>query len=529
MVDDASLVEDAASRPGDPTPIEIVAGLTRVLESGAFAGARRSRGFLAYVVTETLAGRAHRLSERTVGRYALGRHDRFDGRVDSSVRVQATRVRRALGSYYATEGMHDSVRIDLNAGTYVPTFSWQAGDGDVEWRQDDPLVAVLRFDASGDPSATFIAASTSDSIVRHLSEFPALRVIGPASATSEAPRLITRRLGARFVVQGGVGVKDGQVRLGARLTDGATDEVIWAVSDTCDAASFSGFDVEDRWSRSIAGELGDYTGVVFRRERTSLSDGPGSLGYLAKLGFYAYLEDGTKESIAAAADALDHALEDERPTLLLAMRASIHNAAAAAEAGPDPELDLQAAVRLAREVLAQDPRSAHAHQVLGGTAWNRQQWDLALHHAAEAVRLAPTHPLTLLTAGTLAAVAGDWAAGLSWMREGFRLNPRHPGYAHAVPALACLIAGDDAEALAEASLIHAPGQVWGPLYRAMALAGLGHEEQARAEMAEMAEVVEIDPHFLDDPATFFTTRMNCTDAQLEAVLRHLELWNNQPR
>jgi hypothetical protein len=60
----------------------------------------------------------------------------------------------------------------------------------------------------------------------------------------------------------------------------------------------------------------------------------------------------------------------------------------------------------------------------------------------------------------------------------------------------------------------------------MALAGLGYDEQAREEMAE---VLEIDPHFLDDPASFFATGANCTDEQLGALLRHLELWIDPSR
>ena len=80
---------------------------------------------------------------------------------------------------------------------------------------------------------------------------------------------------------------------------------------------------------------------------------------------------------------------------------------------------------------------------------------------------------------------------------------------------------DDAAALAEASLIHAPGATWGPLYRAMALAGLGHTDQARREMDE---VLAIDPTFLDDPVATFTSYANLTDAQIGALLRHLELF-----
>ncbi len=116
------MIRDPRMLPGDGMSVEdwngvIAETLTRVLASAAFSGSERSRAFLAYVVTETLAGRGDRLSERTVGRRALGHGEAFDGRKDASVRVRATRVRKALRAYVEGEGAADLVRIDLPTGT----------------------------------------------------------------------------------------------------------------------------------------------------------------------------------------------------------------------------------------------------------------------------------------------------------------------------------------------------------------------------------------------------------------------------
>lgn len=131
----------------------------------------------------------------------------------------------------------------------------------------------------------------------------------------------------------------------------------------------------------------------------------------------------------------------------------------------------------------------------------------------------------LMSAGTVMAVSGDWTGGVQTLRRGFRLNPLHPGSAHSVSALACLLVGDDAGALAEASLVHAPGQLWGPLYRALALAALGYREQA---WTEMAKVLEIDPAFLDDPTTYFTSRARFGPRELETLLAHFEPFRAGP-
>ena len=104
------------------TPDEVMDALEEVLASSSFARNPRSRDFLAFVVTETLAGRGARLKERTVARRALNRPATFDARDDSGVRVQARRVRAALEHYYETEGRDDAVRISIPKGSYVPQF-----------------------------------------------------------------------------------------------------------------------------------------------------------------------------------------------------------------------------------------------------------------------------------------------------------------------------------------------------------------------------------------------------------------------
>ena len=74
---------DAATH--DVVPADVVEALGRVLNSRPFRRSPRARGFLAYVVTETLSGRGERLSERTIARRALHRDADFDGRADASV------------------------------------------------------------------------------------------------------------------------------------------------------------------------------------------------------------------------------------------------------------------------------------------------------------------------------------------------------------------------------------------------------------------------------------------------------------
>jgi adenylate cyclase len=516
-----------ASGPGSAvgTPVAgvdavaVIGALHRVLESDVFASSRRSREFLAFVVTETLAGRGARLSERIVARRALGRPDTFDSRDDSGVRVQATRVRSALAQYYATTGAEDDLRIVLPLGTYCPSFAAFEPPEKAWDTAAEPRLALVQFTHSEGTEAADIATTLAETLTQCFSSFPDLHVLGPTSTAETDPRRIGAALTARYVLQGAVAVRDGVVRLSAHVTDVLTGDVIWTGSDTADLISFAGFEVVDAWATSAAAQLGDWTGAVQRRERHQ-PVGAGSADHEARMAFYAYQENPSVEAIATAASALDRVIDEGTSSpSVLAMRGWICTAEFAHGGTPRDEEDLQRAESLARRVLGVDFRNAQAHIVLCNVAMLRGQWDMAIQHASTAAELAPFHPSTLMGAATGLAVSGDWERGLALMQKSFQLNPQHPGTAHTLPALGRLLVDDDAGALAEASLVHAPGQVWGPLYRAMALAGLGHLDQAQLEMDQ---VLEIDPSFLDDPGAFFRRGMRCSDEQLAVLLRHLD-------
>ena len=96
--------------------------LARVLASTEFRTSKRSQEFLRYVVEHTLNGQSDLLKERTIGIEVFGRSTDYEPGEDATVRVKAGEVRKRLGLYYAEQGVHDSVRIELPLGTYIPEF-----------------------------------------------------------------------------------------------------------------------------------------------------------------------------------------------------------------------------------------------------------------------------------------------------------------------------------------------------------------------------------------------------------------------
>lgn len=98
------------------------AALARVLGSDEFVSSPRLADFLRFVVEATLAGRAEEIKGYTIAVEALGRPSSFDPQTDPIVRVEATRLRRALERYYASVGPEETLDIVIPKGSYVPQF-----------------------------------------------------------------------------------------------------------------------------------------------------------------------------------------------------------------------------------------------------------------------------------------------------------------------------------------------------------------------------------------------------------------------
>src|ERR1700747_3186517 len=105
-----------AAHPPQVSPEKVREELGRVLSSSEFRTSKRSQEFLRYVVEHTLSGRADMLKERTIGIEVFGRSTSYEPSDDATVRVKAGDVRKRLGLYYAEQGAHNPVRIEMPGG-----------------------------------------------------------------------------------------------------------------------------------------------------------------------------------------------------------------------------------------------------------------------------------------------------------------------------------------------------------------------------------------------------------------------------
>lgn len=485
--------------------------LERVLTSKAFAPSAQSCAFLRYVAMETLAGRADRLNERSVGRNALGRPELFDGRQDSLVRVQATRVRKALTSYYQGEGAADPLRVILPQGSYAVAFEYVDRLGG----EDDPVVLVTISSTLDDPKAS-TARAAGAAIAHALSSFPGLSVIGPRQMDGDV-LAEARAQRIDYVLAGTVGPDGDGARLLVHLMETRRGATLWSRQHDLTALAPSG-----PWPQSVAAEVGDYTGVVLRHEVALGSCASSSRS--AKRAFFAFTQTHDLAELQRASDLVEAAVaEGAADSLLLSMSAGLRALAGAYALTDDVEQALEGAEWQGREALALDPTSALAHQALGVVALVRGDAPLVRHFAELAVQCSPHHPSTLASAAALLSSGSDWPAAADLMRHVVELTTQLWGPAWSIIAIERLLAHDDEAALAAASHIHASGFPWGPLYRALAYDGLGRHDRARQEMAV---ALSVEPRLVHDPADYLEALWAWDPEHLASLLQRFERYRD---
>jgi TolB-like protein len=275
-----------------PDPELVRQQLKHIVASDQFAAPARSRKFLQYIVEETLAGRGERIKAFAIATEVFGRNESFDAQGDPIVRIEASRLRRALEHYYALAGRDDPVRILVPKGGYQPIFEWAAAPvedaserllghdahggtmpsrrhrlpllvvsagiglglllGMLAWLAPwprpaadstagsvpqtapfRPSVLVLPFvDLASADNPGLLARGIGGQIVAELTRFREITVIGRTSIAKAPPEVDLRQLGATFsaayVLEGSVAAADDRVRVVTRLHRTTDAATLWS-------------------------------------------------------------------------------------------------------------------------------------------------------------------------------------------------------------------------------------------------------------------------------------------------------------
>lgn len=198
-----------------PPPEAVWRQVARLEQSPLFAGSERLLLFLRFILAETLRGEAQALKEAVIGNALYGREPPYDPRIDSTVRVEARRLRRKLKDYYTGPGADDPVCILLAPRGYRPLITAVGTEGAPE---DAPIftdgqgaaIAILPLRAlSTDPSDQAFADGLTDELMFALGQIQGLRVTARSEAFQYRDRSfsvaeVAARLSVDAVLQGTV-------------------------------------------------------------------------------------------------------------------------------------------------------------------------------------------------------------------------------------------------------------------------------------------------------------------------------------
>ncbi len=96
--------------------------IEKLINSHSLRGSESLCKLLRYLAEHSLDHPGVALKEYQIATEVLGRSDGFDPQSDSTVRVQAGRLRMKLADYYSHEGPDDPVVVELPKGSYALTF-----------------------------------------------------------------------------------------------------------------------------------------------------------------------------------------------------------------------------------------------------------------------------------------------------------------------------------------------------------------------------------------------------------------------
>jgi len=96
----------------------LLAEVGRIVNSEVLRGSESLCHLLEYLANHSVGERSGSVKEHQIATEVFGRTAGFDRRIDSTVRVQTSRLRAKLGEYYAGPGMQDPVIVDIPRGAY---------------------------------------------------------------------------------------------------------------------------------------------------------------------------------------------------------------------------------------------------------------------------------------------------------------------------------------------------------------------------------------------------------------------------
>ncbi len=481
-----------------PDPDEIRAQVERMTKSNVFVNSPQLSAFLLFVVEATLRGKSERLKGYTIGVEVLRRDVSFDPQIDPIVRVEATRLRRAIERYYAGPGADDAIMIALPRGGYVPRLSVAHADADRGRAAPEPealapgnglpTLRVAPFVVIGTPGGLVIDGETlSSKLCEAFALFDMINVIGAAPA---AHGRYDYRLDGTLEYRG-----DETVCLRFRLVDKTDETVIWSRTFEVQPGE-SVSEIERKIILELATTIVQRFGIIWSHERArQFASDAGDPRYRA------LMEVG---DALRSFDPLRARGELERLTALDPSFAAAFSYLGVIDAvgyvhgfsDPGDATALDRALKSARRGVELKPHSAFAYHILFVVLFFRGETEAGCAAAEKAIALNPYDVAIRADYGGRLIFAGELDKGMEMLRDTVPFGAILPGWTHFYLFLGHYLRDELPEARFHAGQMTNETHIYGQLSRALIAHRDGQAEEARRTIQA---ILSAHPHWKADP------------------------------
>jgi len=405
-------------------------------------------------------------------------------------------VKNKVDTGFDSLGVHSLKNIGEQVRVYRLSGTPRASVSAAKVAADKPSIAVLPLtNLSGDPSQEYFSDGITEDIITELSRFHSLLVIARNSSFAFKGRNVkvqevARELGVGYVVEGSVRKAATRIRIAAQLIDAAAGTHIWAERYDRDLDDF--FEIQDEISRSIVASVAPQ--LMSAELRRAMGKRDSDLdGWDRLMRARWHIAKSTRDANATAQALLAEAIAREPAMGQAYSLLAYSHLACMIWSWSDAGAALASAAAAARQALDLDNGDALSHAVLGLTFAFARRYDDGIDNLLKAIALNPNLADAHGCLGVVQGMVGDYEASAKSVERACRLSPYDAGKGLwlAGKGIGAFIAGRYDDVIANAGLILREYPAFATAYRqrAAALAALGRQEEARADMGTLLQLV----------------------------------------
>jgi adenylate cyclase len=402
----------------------------KAIDSETFKRSPKSQKLLDFIAQKSVALGPNQVTGSLLETEFFGLGDSLPNAKSSICRVQISRIKSLLATFYETEGQDEPWQLAFEAGSYGLTLKPSTADQS----SFAPRLCILPLlNLGGDTRQQQICTGLMLDLVHLFAQSRTLRVLtlpqlGAASTNANSELTAKLLTQSDFALEGSVRFQPAAYKIAIRLNDCKTHQVVWSEEFNLAYDTDRLFDLQSEIAVKIAAQLATPTGVIDRLARSKAQNGS---AYSAVLRFYAYTEQFTPElHQQAKVELLDAVKDSPLYAEAWACLSGVYWNEYFFEFNPsaDTEDPLRKSVECAQHALKLAPDSVTGTYALAVALF--QQGDLALfrEYAQKTLDMAPYRADLIAGIGFFQAYAGDWSLGLSLMDRARELAPLHPDW-----------------------------------------------------------------------------------------------------